>query len=106
MRDALSLTDQAVSYGGGSLRERDVLEMLGSDRPRRHRAVAGRTGCRGAADVVLDHCATLAEQAVDFAEVLGALLSTLHAVAIAQAVRTNDSDDRCDGATFRRVDVA
>ncbi len=30
MRDALSLTDQAVSYGGGHVRERDVLEMLGT----------------------------------------------------------------------------
>ncbi len=30
MRDALSLTDQAVSYGDGAVRERDVIEMLGT----------------------------------------------------------------------------
>jgi DNA polymerase-3 subunit gamma/tau len=91
MRDALSLTDQAVSYGGGQVRERDVLEMLGTigrdDIEPLLRAVVA-----GEADVVLNHCAALAEQAVDFGEVLGALLSSLHEVAVAQAVGPGGSD--------------
>jgi DNA polymerase-3 subunit gamma/tau len=90
MRDALSLTDQAVSYGGGAVRERDVLEMLGT---------IGRDDIEpllaalldGKADVVLNRCAALAEQAVDFGEVLGALLGTLHEVAVVQAV-AGDAD--------------
>ena len=92
MRDALSLTDQAVSYGSGEVRERDVLEMLGT---------VGRDDIEpllsallaGEANAVLRHCATLAEQAVDFGEVLSTLLSTLHEVAVAQAVGKDDSDD-------------
>ena len=92
MRDALSLTDQAVSYGGGQIGERDILEMLGT---------IGRDDIEpllsallaGDAQEVLRHCAALAEQAVDFGEVLGTLLSTLHEVAVAQAIGAADSED-------------
>jgi len=40
----------------------------------------------GDAKTVLAHCATLAQQAVDFAEVLNALLGALHEAAVVQAV--------------------
>ncbi len=30
MRDGLSLLDQAIAYGGGSLKDSDVASMLGS----------------------------------------------------------------------------
>ena len=73
MRDALSLTDQAVSYGGGHVRERDVLDMLGSI-GRDDVEPLLRALLDGEAETVLAHCATLAEQAVDFGEVLNALL--------------------------------
>jgi DNA polymerase III subunit gamma/tau len=92
MRDALSLTDQAIAYGGGRVEERDVVEMLGSVaaddlEPLLDALVAGD----GAA--VLLRCAALAEQAVDFAETLSALLSLLHRIAVLQAVPAAESDD-------------
>jgi DNA polymerase-3 subunit gamma/tau len=85
MRDALSLTDQAIAYGGGKVSERDVVEMLGSIaaddlEPLLDALVAGD----GA--TVLERCAAFAEQAVDFAETLSAMLSLLHRIAVRQAV--------------------
>ena len=85
MRDALSLTDQAIAYGGGKVGEREVVEMLGSIaaddlEPLLDALVAGD----GA--TVLERCAGFAEQAVDFAETLSAMLSLLHRIAVRQAV--------------------
>jgi len=93
MRDALSLTDQAVSYGGGQIRERDVIDMLGSV-GRDEVEPLLRALLDGDANAVLAQCATLAQQAVDFAEVLNALLTTLHEVAVVQVVRgeTTEAD--------------
>jgi DNA polymerase-3 subunit gamma/tau len=85
MRDALSLTDQAVSYGGGRVDERDVLDMLGSV-GRDEVEPLLRALLDGAAKDVLDQCAALAQQAVDFGEVLNAMLGVLHEVAVVQAV--------------------
>ncbi len=98
MRDALSLTEQAVSDGRGEIRERDVHEMLGSIGRDDVEPLLG-TLLASDAEAVLKQCEMLAERAVDFAEVLGALLSTLHQVAIAQAVgsRDNDSEVQDDG---------
>jgi len=92
MRDALSLTDQAIAYGGGKVEARDVVEMLGSIavddlEPLLDALVAGD----GAG--VLTRCAAFAEQAVDFAETLSALLSLLHRIALLQAVPTGGADD-------------
>jgi DNA polymerase-3 subunit gamma/tau len=85
MRDALSLTDQAISYGGGSVHERDVIDMLGSvGAADLEPLLDALVNADGAA--VLAHCAALAEQAVDFAEVLSALLATFHEIAVVQAV--------------------
>ena len=99
MRDALSLTDQAVSYGAGSVHEKDVFEMLGSVsrddiEPLLRALVDGRAGD------VLAHCATLTEQGVDFGEVLNALLGILHEVAVVQAVGAVDTDDEQLPARF------
>ncbi len=99
MRDALSLTDQAVSYGGGQVRERDVLEMLGTI-GRDDIEPLLRALLDGKAEAVLARCATLAEQAVDFGEVLSALLSTLHEIAVAQAVGAEQGNDAAMASGF------
>ncbi len=85
MRDALSLTDQAVSYGAGRIERRDVVEMLGSV-GRDEVEPLLRALLAGDAQAVLAHCAALAADAVDFAEVLNTMLSTLHEIAVVQAV--------------------
>lgn len=83
MRDALSLTDQAIAFGNGRLGTADVRSMLGSiDRDLVFRVLEAVNS--GDAAVVLDVCAQLAEQSVDFAGALAELVSTLHRVALGQ----------------------
>ncbi len=83
MRDALSLTDQAVAFGNGRLNTVDVRSMLGSiDRDLVFRVMDAVNS--GDAAIVLDVCAQLAEQSVDFAGALAEIVSTLHRVALGQ----------------------
>ncbi|MEM1111117.1 MAG: DNA polymerase III subunit gamma/tau [Pseudomonadota bacterium] len=85
MRDALSLTDQAIAFGSGRLLEEDVSGMLGTvDRSFVYQlldAVAADEPS-GALAVV----ARMAEHAPDFEASLDELASLLHRVALAQAV--------------------
>ena len=85
MRDALSLLDQAVAYGAGTVTEEETRAMLGTvDRSRvieLLEAVAAHDAA-GAMDVV----AAIASDAADCSDVLGEMVNTLHRVAVAQAV--------------------
>ncbi|MBT4832259.1 MAG: DNA polymerase III subunit gamma/tau [Porticoccaceae bacterium] len=85
MRDALSLTDQAIGHGGGQINETEVSSMLGTIE-RSYvvdicMALASGTG----ADV-LAAIARMAEQAPDYDAALADLLSIWHQVAILQTV--------------------
>jgi DNA polymerase-3 subunit gamma/tau len=85
MRDALSLLDQAIAYGGGQVDLVEVREMLGSiDRNR----VFGllQSLAAGDAEGLMAGVAQLAEQSPDFAGVLEELNSLLHRLALAQQV--------------------
>ncbi len=85
LRDALSLLDQAISYGGGTLRESDVRAMLGSIEQTHVRAlleaVANKDG-----NTLLETVAKLDEQAPDYELVLDDLASFLQRLALIQAV--------------------
>ena len=85
MRDALSLLDQAVAYGAGTVTEAETRAMLGTiDRSRVIElldAVAAQDAA-GAMDVV----AAIASDAADCSDVLGELVGILHRVAVRQAV--------------------
>ncbi|WP_432698304.1 DNA polymerase III subunit gamma/tau [Marinobacterium sp. YM272] len=85
MRDALSLTDQAIAFGAGSVTEPDVRAMLGTiDQRLVYRileAVASHDGAE-----VLAASAELADFSPDYSSVLGELISLLHRIALAQAV--------------------
>jgi DNA polymerase-3 subunit gamma/tau len=85
MRDALSLTDQAISFGGGKVADQDVAAMLGSIE---HRQIAGIVKALIAEDAqaLMAQVAQLAEHAPDFAAALSELQSMLHRIAVAQAV--------------------
>ena len=85
MRDALSLTDQAIAYGGGAVHAGDVAAMLGGVE---HAELERLLDALIAADgpTVLAVCAELASRAVDFSEVLASLAATLHDAAVTQAV--------------------
>ena len=85
MRDALSLTDQAIAHGGGTLRAEEVAAMLGTiDQGALHRILEALAAGDGPA---LMACAEdLAAHAADFSTVLGDLLRLLHDLAVAQVV--------------------
>ena len=85
MRDALSLTDQAIAYGEGKLVGAEVSEMLGTvDRGRVLDLVAAILDEDPAA--VLSLVAQIAEHAPDFVSTLDELSNILHQMTIAQTV--------------------
>lgn len=83
LRDALSLLDQAIAYGGGTLRAADVRTMLGSIE-QDHVVVLLEALANNDAQALLARVETLAEQAADFEGVLAELISLLHKVALTQ----------------------
>ncbi|MGQ7263312.1 DNA polymerase III subunit gamma/tau [Vreelandella sp. V005] len=85
MRDAMSLTDQAIAFGQGAVRHADVAAMLGT---LDHRHILGLADALAEVDVqrLLAEVAQLAEQGPDFAAVLDELSSMLHRLAVAQMV--------------------
>ena len=85
MRDALSLTDQAVAFGNGKLAEADVRNMLGTvDLSFVYRLLEAVAAQDAAA--ALDVVEAMSEHAPDYAGTLDELASLLHRVAVAQAV--------------------
>ena len=85
MRDALSLTDQAISHGGGKLADQDVAEMLGTvDRKRIFEIIDAISKQDG--EGLLKQCQELAQYSVDYLALLEEMLALLHAVAVQQAV--------------------
>ena len=85
MRDALSLTDQAIAFCDNTITEQGVSAMLGTiDRSLVLNVVSALA--TGDAANVLSTVAGLAEHGPDYASVLADMLSVLHRVAIAQAL--------------------
>ncbi|WP_404298028.1 DNA polymerase III subunit gamma/tau [Halomonas sp.] len=85
MRDAMSLTDQAIAFGQGRVEHADVSAMLGTLDQRYVLALVEALADVDAARV-LSELAALAERAPDFAGVLDELTAVLHRLAIAQMV--------------------
>jgi DNA polymerase-3 subunit gamma/tau len=85
MRDALSLLDQALAFGGGVIKEQEVRDMLGS--VSRHKVIDLLEAIlqRDAA-ATLQVVADLAELSPDFENVLAELLSLLHHMSLAKIV--------------------
>src|SRR5210317_640903 len=82
MRDALSLTDQAIGFGSGSLSESDVRSMLGTvDLSFVYQLLEAVAA--GEPSAVLDIVSKMAEHAPDFESSLDELISLVHRVAIA-----------------------
>ncbi len=85
MRDALSLLDQAIAFGGGQVRQGAVRDMLGGV-SRESVLEIVEALVAGEGTVLIEAVRRLAEQAPDFEAVLGDLISTLHQIALAQVV--------------------
>lgn len=91
MRDALSLTDQAIVAGGGAVSEDDVQDMLGL-LPHEHlvsliQSIADDDGKRMLATV-----AQMAQLTTDFTAAADSLISLLHGVAVQQVITAEDAD--------------
>ncbi|MET0356329.1 MAG: DNA polymerase III subunit gamma/tau [Cellvibrio sp.] len=85
MRDALSLTDQSISYGSGKITQSEVAAMLGTlDQAAVYEIVTALASLDGKA--VLGAVQNMAEQAPDYVNALAEMLSVLHRIAIAQAL--------------------
>jgi DNA polymerase III subunit gamma/tau len=98
LRDALSLLDQAIAYGGGELKEAEVGTMLGTldqDQVIRLLHYLVDKDARG----LLAHIDKMAELSPDYMAMLGELLSQLHRIALYQMLaelapsETSDDDD-------------
>lgn len=85
MRDALSLLDQSIAYGNGTVRTADVKAMLGTIEPLLLRdlieSLANKDGNR-----LLKSLAKLGHHGVDFSEALAQVLTVLHRIAVIQTV--------------------
>ncbi len=95
MRDALSLADQAIGYGAGTVLQQDVATMLGTiDRQALSRVL--EAVIQGDGPGLFAEIEQLAGLGTDFQSLLDELLSFLHAIAVAQAVPEAVSEDPAD----------
>lgn len=96
MRDALSLTDQAIAFGRGKITEAEVRAMLGTiDQALVYDILEALASLNG--KDVLAAVARLSEHSPDYSGALAELLSVLHRIAIGQALPEavdNSSGDR------------
>ena len=105
MRDALSLLDQVIAFGGSKLTAADTRTMLGTlDRSEVFgiiEAVAARDARR-----VLDCVEQLDERAPEYREVLAELAAVLQKVALLQAVPDLQFDEAEDIEAYTRLAAA
>ena len=103
MRDALSLTDQAIAFGSGQVCEDDVRSMLGSvDMSYIYQLLEAIAV--GEPSGLLAIVAKMAEHAPDFDSSLVELVSMIHRVAVAQAIP--DALDNSWGDAERLAELA
>lgn len=95
MRDALSLTDQAIAHGNGALVESDVQAMLGTV-DRQYVWQLGAALAQGDAKIVLIAVDAIAENAPDWADLLAGLIALLHRAVVAQLIPDAIDDARGD----------
>jgi len=85
MRDALSLTDQAIGFGNGKINDNDVRSMLGSINQQFILDLANALINQNTA-ALLETVHQLSEQNPDYSNALNDLASLFHQIAIAQAL--------------------
>ncbi|KGM39157.1 DNA polymerase III subunits gamma and tau [Aquabacterium sp. NJ1] len=93
MRDAMSLSDQAIAFGGGQLQEATVRQMLGAvDRQHVQRLIEAVAACDGKAIVAAVD--TLRQLGLSASGTLEELATALQRMAVIQAVPgLEDSED-------------
>ena len=95
LRDALSLLDQAIAFGGGEVREPAVRAMLGIvDRGYLHRIVDALLASDGAA--LIAEADALASSGQAFGAALDELATIFYRIAVVQAVPNAPAGDESD----------
>jgi DNA polymerase-3 subunit gamma/tau len=105
MRDALSLTDQLIAFGGGKVDEQGARAMLGTI-DRAHVAKLARSLAAGDAAQLLETSRTLEEFSPDYGQALDDLASLLTRVALRQLVASYEGDDLFDPALLTELAAA
>jgi DNA polymerase-3 subunit gamma/tau len=105
MRDALSLLDQVIAFGGGRLSAEDTRTMLGSLDRSQIFGIVDALASRDAKQV-LAQVEQLDERAPEYREVLAELASVLQKIALLQAVPDLQLDEAEDTETYRRLAAA
>ena len=85
VRDALSLLDQAISYGNGELKDEEVKTMLGTASRTQVANLLKRVADQDISGVI-DMSEEIYQTGVDFNDVLRELIALLHQVALRQAL--------------------
>ena len=102
MRDALSLTDQAIAFGGGAVNDEDVKAMLGSIEDDSVLEILEALA-EGDGAGLLEAVDRLSERAPDFQEVLAALLGMLHTLSLMQTISGVVDDETPDRARIESL---
>jgi DNA polymerase-3 subunit gamma/tau len=97
MRDALSLLDQLIAFGGGKVDEAGARGMLGTI-DRDHVVRLARALMAGDAPALLETARTLEEFSPDYGQVLDELAGLLTRVALRQLVSNYEGDELFDPA--------
>lgn len=92
MRDALSLTDQAIAYGGQTVNESEVRAMLGAiDQSYLYQLINALLSNDGAS--IISQAKSMEERSLSFEVALNDLAQMLHQIAVAQTVPDSIADD-------------
>ncbi len=92
MRDALSLTDQAIAYGGQTVNESEVRAMLGAiDQSYLYQLINSLLANDGAS--IIAQAKSMEERSLSFEVALNDLAQLLHQIAVAQTVPDSIADD-------------
>ncbi|MBB3061957.1 DNA polymerase III subunit gamma/tau [Microbulbifer rhizosphaerae] len=101
MRDAMSLADQAIAFGGGVIAEAEVRAMLGSiDTGLVWKLLEALT--EESAPALFAAVEELAQQAPDYSAALAELANSLHRIAVAQVLPECVDNALGDGERLRR----
>ena len=94
MRDALSITDQGIGFGGGQLKSDLVVDMLGISREDETIVLLDRltSGNREGLFAILRE---LADRGINFANVLANLQSVIHEISVAKAMSSEPRRELC-----------
>lgn len=92
MRDALSLTDQAIAYGGQTVNETEVRAMLGAiDQSYLYQLLEALLANDGSS--LINQAKAMEERSISFEAALNDFAQLLHQIAVAQTVPESVADD-------------